>query len=197
MGPEAQERNERPSMASFLLVVFQEVNAHLRSCEEKMLVSLGFFVALLGVVASIVGPRLTERRASALILSGLLLGIGTVVFGTMRSFRVWKNHYTWVCKRLRDLVLLSNEALEALPLYLYRRDNERGIGSDTMLLVAIVLANLSVLAYVLYQLWAKWGRSITIRSWGTAVSAFAYVVVLIVVNGLSHTVPDHLANPND
>lgn len=76
----------------FLFLVFTETNEHIRATDEKSVLMVGSFIALIGVLAALVfGEDVVKWQY--FILSVFILIVGHCVYMLQSWYRKWKEHY--------------------------------------------------------------------------------------------------------
>jgi len=94
--------------SDFLLLVFQEVNDHMRNTEQKYLIITAAYIGLISVLVSTFGgrqapgdPLSIDPTIVSLFSHLFFLVIGLTVYVMQAWYRTWKEHYLKVCLDLK------------------------------------------------------------------------------------------------
>jgi len=89
---------------SFLMEVFKETGAHLRTTKRKSLIVTGAYIGLFSVFLSSLARTCLSDPPVTLSCSWLSIGIqmfflliGTCIYVMQQWYRAWKEHYLEVC----------------------------------------------------------------------------------------------------
>ncbi len=81
----------------FVFTVFSEMNDHIRATDEKHVLIVSFYIAMLTVVFSLSMDRLTKIEWDNFFLCSFVWLLGTCVLVLQLWYRAWKEHYLEVC----------------------------------------------------------------------------------------------------
>lgn len=112
----------------FLLIVFQEINDHVRNTEQKYLIITAAYIGLISVVistfneAQVAGSNVSFHSGIFSSLSHfffLLIGMGVYVMQVW--YRTWKEHYLKVCLEIKQYFVQVENSSSLFPYWL-RKD---------------------------------------------------------------------------
>lgn len=136
---------------AFLLVVFSEMNEHLRATDEKSILVGGSFLALTSIIAVLLTDKLSSISWGLYMVSFTLLLVGYCLILLQVWYRKWKEHYLSVCQYIADYYHLPEEFLP----YWLRKPQigaKRRFSADMLVFVASLVVELIVFTYFVYLL---------------------------------------------
>jgi disulfide bond formation protein DsbB len=184
-------RPEQREVNACLLALFHETNEHIRSADQKQVSTVGAYLAMVGLVLSLLPGRVIKTLHGAdegtfVYLFLFIVGCCSSLYQAWR--RVWKVHYL---ETLREIVKHWTLPQSMLPYWLRQPSDEKRsvwhrLNIDNTFLFFTVFLNTALIVVVGYQAWYLLRTDWRTLALGTLFLVYAWYMFLLYKVATNH-----------
>jgi len=145
----------------FLIEIFKEIGAHIRTTEQKSLMVTGAYIGLFSIflsnlINSCLGLSQLNFSWLAVAIQFFFLLMGTCIYIMQQWYRAWKEHYVDVSLRIRTKFITDESMSEnydkMLPYWLRKEWSGSRISVDNLLKFVTLIINFIIVILISYQI---------------------------------------------